>query len=130
MQVLHYSKDNTHQFFIKNKTLRNTIDAVWEKKLNKTGRLTLKGNISFYNRDITTNVFGMKGHQRSYYTELTYFIKSGKHNIVTGANVSGEKFDKKYPDSTMMVPYRYTTAGFFIQDDWKISPKFITQKIC
>ena len=127
MQVLHHTKDNTHQFFIQNRSLRNTVDAEWENKLNKTDRLTLKGSISFFNRDISTNVFGMKAGQRSYYSELSYFKKLPKHNIVAGLNLSGEKFSKKYPDSTMLDPYRYTTTGFFIQDDWKISPRFTTQ---
>ncbi len=127
MLVLHHAKDNTHQFFIQNQSLRNTFDAQWEDRLNKTGRLTLKGSISFFKRDISTNVFGMKAGQRSYYTELSYFKKLSKHNIVAGLNMSGEKFSKKYPDSTMLDPYRYATTGFFIQDDWKISSKFTTQ---
>jgi iron complex outermembrane receptor protein/outer membrane receptor for ferrienterochelin and colicins len=127
MQVLHDTKDYNHQFFIQNRSLRNSIDAVWENKLNATDRLTVKGVASFFRRDINTNVFGMKASQRSFYAELSYYKKLNRHNLVAGLNISGEQFNKKQPDSTLIVPYRYTTSGFFLQDDWKISSRFITQ---
>ena len=127
MQVLHHTNDSEHQFYIQNRSIRNTLDAVWENRMNKTDRLTLKGNLSFFNRDIRTNVFGMKADQRSYYTELSYYKKMAGHDLVAGLNISGEKFDKQYPDSTMLDPYHYNTTGFFIQDDWKISSKLTTQ---
>ena len=127
MQVLHHTNDSEHQFYIQNRSIRNTLDAVWENRMNKTDRLTLKGNLSFFNRDIRTNVFGMKADQRSYYTELSYYKKMAGHDLVVGLNISGEKFDKQYPDSTMLDPYHYNTTGFFIQDDWKISSKLTTQ---
>jgi outer membrane receptor for ferrienterochelin and colicins len=127
MQVLHQTKDNNHQFFIQNKSLRNTVDAAIETKLNANDRLTIKGTTSFFNRDITTNVFGMKAKQLSYFSELTYFKKLTKHNIVGGINFSGENFRKKNPDSTRFDNYNYITAGIFVQDDWKITQKFIVE---
>lgn len=127
MQVLHQSKSTNHQFYIQNKSLRNTIDAELETKLNATDRLTLKGTSSFFNRDISTNTFGMKGKQLSYFSELSYFKKLTHHNIVGGINFSGENFRKKNPDSTRFDNYNYTTAGIFIQDDWKITSKFIAE---
>ncbi len=127
MQVLHKTKDASHQFYIQNKSLRNTIDAELETKLNANDRLTLKGTTSFFNRDITTNVFGMKGKQLSYFSELTYFKKLTKHNIVGGINFSGENFGKTNPDSTRFENYNYITAGIFVQDDWKITQKFIAE---
>ena len=127
LQVLHHSKDSSHQFFIQNKSLRNTVDVESITELNKTDKLTIKGSLSFFKRDISTNMFGMNADQRSYYSELSYFKKTTRHNIVAGLNLSGEKFSKKYPDSTMLDPYRYATTGFFIQDEWKISTKFTTQ---
>lgn len=127
MQVLHQTKDNTHQFYIQNKSLRNTADAVWENKLNKTDMLTVKGTASFFNRDISTNVFGMKANQLSYFSEISYFKKLPKHNVVTGINFSGEHFKKKLPDSTQFNDYNHSTVGLFVQDDWKITEKFIAE---
>jgi outer membrane receptor for ferrienterochelin and colicins len=127
MQVLHQTKDNLHQFFIQNKSLRNTVDGEWETKLNEKDRLTVKGTTSFFNRNIASNVFGMKANQTSFFTEVSYLKKLAKHTIVSGINFTGEKFVKKLPDSTQFNNYNQKTIGFFIQDDWKISPKFTAQ---
>lgn len=127
MQVLHKVKDNQHQFFIQNKSLRNAIAGTWEYKLNATDRLNFKGLISLFNRDINTNVFGMKAFQRSFFTEFSYLKKREKHTMVAGINISGENFSKKTPDSSGINPYRYNVYGFFIQDDWKAAPKLTIQ---
>jgi outer membrane receptor for ferrienterochelin and colicins len=127
MQVLHQIKDNAHQFFIQNKSVRNTVDAELENKLNATDRLTIKATTSFFNRDITTNVFGMKAKQLSYFSELSYFKKLPRHSIVGGINVSGENFTKKTPDSTQFNNYTQNTIGAFVQDDWKLTEKFIAE---
>lgn len=127
MQVLHHSKDNLHQFFIQNRSLRNTIDATSETKLNETDRLTVKGTASFFNRNINTNVFGMNASQLSYFSEISWLKKLPKHNMVTGINFNGEHFRKEQPDSTRFDNYRQNTIGVFAQDDWKITERFIAE---
>jgi outer membrane receptor for ferrienterochelin and colicins len=127
MRVLKNKKDNAHQFFIRNKSFRNSVDVNWENKINKTEKLTVKGIASWFNRDISTNNFGMKANQLSYYTEVSYLKKSAKHDLVAGININGENFSKKLPDSTSIQNYNYTTLGLFVQDDWRIHPKFIAE---
>ena len=127
MQVLHHTKDSYHRFFIQNKSLRNTVDVISETKLNTNDRLTVKGTASFFKRDINTNVFGMKANQLSYFSEISYFKKLPKHNLVAGINFSGEKFKKQQPDSTRFNNYVHNTFGVFAQDDWKITDKFIAE---
>jgi outer membrane receptor for ferrienterochelin and colicins len=127
MQVLHQKADGLHQFFIGNRSLRNTVDAGWEKKLNATDRLNARTTISFFNRDISTNVFGMKGRQRSFFNEFSYLKKTSRHVLVGGIIVSGEKFKKKQPDSSAIHNYNDVIAGVFLQDDWKISHSLTTQ---
>ena len=127
IQVLHKTKDNTHQFFIQNKSLRNAVAATWENKINKTDQINFKGLLSFFNRDIITNVFGMKAFQQSYFTELSYLKKWGKHTLVSGINISGEDFQKKSPDSSGINEYRNIVLGVFIQDDWRLTQKLTAQ---
>ena len=127
MQVLHQTKDNTHQFFIQNKSLRNSIAGTWQNKLNKTDELNFKGLLSFFNRDIISNVFGMKAYQQSFFTELSYLKKWYKHTLVSGINISGESFDKKLPDSSGINSYSNIIFGAFMQDDWKLTPKLTAQ---
>ena len=127
MQVLHGTKDNIHQFFIQNKSFRNSIAGTWENKISKTSELNFKGLLSFFNRDIITNVFGMKAKQQTFFTELSYFKKWDKHTLVSGINVSGESFQNKQPDSSGINPYQNIVFGFFMQDDWKLTPKLTAQ---
>ncbi len=127
MQLLQQKQDNIHQFFIENKSVRNTADVELETRLNDKDRLTFKGTASFFNRDINTNVFGMKAQQLSYFSELSYLKKLPQHTIVGGINFTGENFTKKNPDSTNIPNYRQKTIGFFVQDDWKLSSKFTAQ---
>ena len=121
MAVLNGKPSLSHQFFNQNKTLRNTVDGVWEKKYSDGGILTAKANYSMMNRDIITNVFGMKGKQGSWYSELAYTKKYTVHNLVMGINFNGENFTKQLPDSSLLPNDAFTTLGGFIQDDWRMS---------
>lgn len=127
MQVLHQTKDNIHQFFIQNKSYRNSVAATWENNINKTTTVNFKGLLSFFSRHINTNVFGMKATQQTYFTELSYLKKWEKHILVAGINISGDNFDKKLPDSSLIYPYSNHVLGVFMQDDWKITQKLTAQ---
>jgi outer membrane receptor for ferrienterochelin and colicin len=124
MNVLDKRPDNLHQFYIENQSYRNTIDAVWDRKVNLKDKFSLKASFSNFNRNIKTNVFGMRARQISFYTEASYVKKKDKHDLVTGININGENFRKKAPDSSTINNYNYFTLGFFVQDDWRIHPKF------
>ncbi|HPG11751.1 MAG TPA: TonB-dependent receptor [Chitinophagaceae bacterium] len=127
MLVIDNKSDNLHQYFVSNKSFRHTLDASWENRINTTDRFTLKGTGSWLSRDIATNVFGMKAKQLSWYTEASYLKKWEQNDLVLGLNLNGENFTKKLPDSTQINNYNQTTIGVFLQDDWKINPKFIVQ---
>jgi len=127
MSVLKGIKNTTHQYFDQNKTTRNTADAVWEKKFEDGGMLTVKGNYSIMDRDIATNTFGMGGKQSSWYSELAYAKKMDAHTLVMGVNFNGEAFTKKTPDSSFLPNTAFNTIGAFIQDDWKMNNAFTLQ---
>jgi outer membrane receptor for ferrienterochelin and colicins len=127
MSVLKGIKNTTHQYFDQNKTTRNTVDAVWEKKYEDGGMLTVKGNYSIMDRDIATNTFGMGGKQSSWYSELAYAKKMDAHTLVMGVNFNGEAFTKKTPDSSFLLNTAFNTIGAFIQDDWKMNNAFTLQ---
>ncbi len=127
MVVLQNGATGSHQFFIQNKSLRNTADFVWESETSNGGVLTAKGNTSIFNRDINTNVFGMRGKQQSWYTEMAYAKKLEHHNLVMGINFNGEQFRKQGVDSSLFPNDAFNTIGAFVQDDWKWSPQFTMQ---
>lgn len=127
MQVLGGYPNNFHQFFNQNQSYRNTVNLQWENRISPTDKLTVKGTTSNFNRNITTSYFGMKARQLSYFGEASYFRKAGKHDIVAGTSVTGERLTKRLPDSTFINNYNYFAVGLFIQDDWHISPKLIAE---
>ena len=127
IRVLHGTKDNLHQFFIRNKSFRNTVDLAWEHTFNKKEYLNSKATASLFNRDINSPSFGMKARQFSYYSEVSYVTKQEKNDLVMGLNITGEIFHKKLPDSTLIENYSYITPGIFIQNTWKPLSKLTLQ---
>ena len=127
IEVVDGYPSNFHQFFIQNQSYRNTLDLVWDNKISRTDKFTLKATTSNFNRNITTSIFGMKAKQNSWFSEASYVKKTGKHDVVAGINFSGEILKKRLPDSTLINNYNYFTVGFFLQDDWRIHPKLTIQ---
>ncbi len=124
MRVLAHQPDSEHQFYIENQSYRNTMDLNWENKYSERTKFNFKSSVSSYIRNISTNVFGMKARQFSFFNELSIVHKSPKHDLVGGFNVNGDVFKKRQPDSAQFDNYKYYTLGLFIQDDWRIHPKF------
>jgi outer membrane receptor for ferrienterochelin and colicins len=127
MKVLDKQATATNQFFIQNKSLRNTVDVVLENKLANNANLTIKGAVNFFNRDVITKAFGMKANQTLWYSEVAYTQKVKQHNYVLGVNFNGDDFKKQLPDSALMPNEKNKTLGFFAQDDWKLSNQFTLQ---
>ena len=76
MELLAGYYSNFHQFFIQNQSYRNTLDLVWDNKISRTDKFTLKATTSNFNRNITTSTFGMKAKQLSYFSEASYVKKT------------------------------------------------------
>jgi outer membrane receptor for ferrienterochelin and colicins len=127
MQVLKDREDNLHQYFVDNRSNRHTVDGYWENKINASDRFVLKGTGSGFYRGITTNVFGMKAKQFSWFSEASYLRKRKSNDFVAGLNLIGETFRTKQPDSSLLNNYDQTTIGAFVQDDWRLSSKFTIQ---
>jgi len=122
--VLKGKPTGLHSFFIRNLSYRTTLDGSWEDKISANEKFTLKAVVSKLNRSISTNTNDLKADQTSFYTEAAWVKKSKSNDLVSGINISGEKFRKRSPANNPLENYNYTTTGFFIQDDWRIHPKF------
>jgi outer membrane receptor for ferrienterochelin and colicins len=106
---------------------RHTFDYNFNHEFRKGHSLTLKGAISYFDRNFTEQSRFFKANQISSYTEATDYIETGKHKLVFGANLTLENFRKPNLDSTLLTSYNYSTIGLFVQDDWQFTSKFSLQ---
>ena len=127
MNVLTKAPGSDGKFFIQNKSWRNTIDVMWDKKISETAQFTAKFNTGFYRRDIFTNSFNLGGDQQNWYSELAYSQKINRHQYVAGLNFTGDKFKINTPANSILPKENNATLGVFMQDDWKLNNQFTVQ---
>ncbi len=116
IQVIDALSDSTHQYFEKDLMQRNTGEFIFERSLPGSVKLTVKGSISSFSRDIATNIDDIKANQVNYYSEASMFIPQKENSIVAGINVTGDHF-KKLPggDSIALNDFRNNVIGAFAQ---------------
>jgi outer membrane receptor protein involved in Fe transport len=116
-------------YFVTNTSQRHTVDAVYTNDNVGTGRLTIKGAITNFGRDVLTNTAAFKANQTTYYTEASYLHELGKNNtIVAGVNFNGEQLRNADNRPTpLLSTYTYNTVGVFAQDNWTPAPRFNLQ---
>lgn len=116
-------------YFVTNSSQRHTLDAVYTNDSVGTGRLTLKGAVTNFGRDVLTNTVAFKAYQTTYYTEASYLHAAGRGNtLVAGVNLNGEQLRNADRRPTpLLSPYTYSTAGVFAQDNWQPAPRLNLQ---
>lgn len=118
-----------HTFFVDNTSQRHTLDAVYTQDSVGRGRLTLKGVVTNFRREVLTNTVAFQARQTTYYTEASYVRDLGPHHtLVVGANINGEQLRPGQDQLTpLLAPYTYRTVGAFAQDDWHPGPRLNVQ---
>ncbi|MDQ2792582.1 MAG: TonB-dependent receptor, partial [Bacteroidota bacterium] len=118
-----------HTFYIDNTSLRNTADLLYTNDELAGGRLTVKGTITDFVRDVNTNSNAFTAYQTTYYTEASYLHAAGpRHTLVVGLNANGEQLASFNRSATpLRSPYTYRTLGAFVQDDWRVLPRLSLQ---
>ena len=116
-------------YFVNNASQRHTVDAVYTNDSVGTGRLTLKGAVTNFGRDVLTNTVAFKAYQTTFYTEASYLHAAGRGNtLVGGVNFNGERLRNAAARATpLLSPYTYETLGAFLQDNWTPAPRFNLQ---
>ena len=127
VDAVNNEENNGSKFVSATDFQRHTVDYNFNHEFRKGHDFTLKGAISYFDRNFTEQSRFFKANQISSYTEATDYVEKGKHKLVFGANLTLENFRKPNPDSTLLTSYNYSTIGFFAQDDWQFTPKFSLQ---
>jgi outer membrane receptor protein involved in Fe transport len=120
-QVVREQADDQHQYFVDNRMQRHTAELLYTQDSLAGGALTLKGTLSSFRREVTTNTVGFAARQLSYYSEASYLHRLGlKNTLVAGLNFTGEQLQPEAGRrSPLLSRYTYGTAGAFVQDDWQ-----------
>lgn len=113
--------DTAHLFYENNETKFLTGNIKYEHKTQSENILTVKANISDYNRNLKTNTNYFSGNQISSFSEISYLLHTKKHNLVSGTNFYFDNFNQINTTSSLLLSYINQTIGIFSQDNWKIN---------
>ena len=128
MTVLGEGANGVHQFFEDNHSIRHSAELLFEQKLGEKSKLEFKNSYSLFNRNQTSNIFGLEGRQSSNFSELSYYHPYTKGSWVAGINYSGDLFKKinsSFP--IQLKDFTHTTLGFFAQNTFNVSEKTIVE---
>lgn len=117
MQVLQGKSDAVHRYFDANKSQRNTGEYLLEQFFGGDTKLTVKGNLSNFTRDNTSDEYFIKGKQSSYYHEASIYVPLGKSDLVAGINLTGQHYETVVPQNTALPMFSGNTIGTFAQYD-------------
>ena len=124
VEVLNGNTDSIHTFYEQNNTKRVNGRLKYEHETASDNVLSFKTNVGSFDRELSTNTNIFKGTQNNIFSELSYFIKSDKHNWVSGLNYDGDNFIQQ---DTNLLSYNHQTFGAFSQDNWAIGEKFFVE---
>ncbi len=109
-------------YFEQDKSVRHTFDYLLEHSFPSNSKFTFKGNVSNFDRTVTTNTDSFEGNQTSFFSEASLFVPFGGNSLVAGVNTTGGDFTTNgitsvlHPNQT----YNNYTLGAFAQYSWQI----------
>ncbi len=117
-----------------NSTLRNTIDIQLDHTISASNQFSVKSAFSYFDRTYANQAEGISIYDQNLYDILQYNfygeandkIVSGTHTIIAGANLRYSDYDQKSFGLHFQKDADITT-GFFGQDDWQITKKFLIE---
>jgi iron complex outermembrane receptor protein/outer membrane receptor for ferrienterochelin and colicins len=116
LQVINGLPDSLHRYYEQNKTTRHTGELIVERALKGTAKLTVKGSMSAFDREVTTNTYSQRAGQINYYGEASVYVPHRKNNLVAGINTTGDAFTKKAATVDIALPdYQNNVVGAFAQ---------------
>ena len=113
-----------HQYFEKNRSLRNVTTFSFSREFENGRRLLARQSLSFFDRELTTPGYLFGGQQFNSYTDITYFLPLEKHGLLFGFGASIDRFDEDSLD--LAIPARdesRNTFGGYIQDTIDVTEK-------
>lgn len=125
--VINGLPDSSHTYFEKNRSIRSSMQVKFDTKLKHNARFTIRQSGSWFNRKLEIPTYYFEGSQYNSYTDVSFLINTSMHTLVTGANLIYDHFDENRNISGQNRDYRFLTAGIYIQDNYDITKKLLTE---
>ncbi|HTD92198.1 MAG TPA: TonB-dependent receptor [Chitinophagaceae bacterium] len=120
VQVLKNKGDAYHQYFEKNRTIRNITTMEWQRKIDERKSFTLKQSLSIFDRHISIPAYHFHGTSSSTFTDFSYLDNLPRHTLVAGGTLTWDRFREKN-GSAQQRNNTTTALGGYLQDTWDIS---------
>jgi outer membrane receptor for ferrienterochelin and colicins len=127
MVLISNKTDSAHTFYQLNKSFRNTILFKFEKSFRNKTVLTFKNSIAYFSRNIEMPLYHFGGKQISGFAEINYHVTGEKSEWIAGLNEWTDSFSEIRTSFFLNRNYRQVTLGAFLQNNLKITDRFITE---
>lgn len=120
IHVIENKADSIHQYFEKNKSLRNISTFELDKKIGERKQIIAKQSFSIFDRTINIPRYKFAGTDYTGYTDVSYISNGNRNALVFGGNFIFNKFNEKENsnrDNTTI------TGGLYMQHTWDASDK-------
>ena len=115
--VLKNGRDDAHQYFETNNTVRNISTFELDKRFGTGKRLVAKQSFSIFDRRISVPAYVFSGVNYNAFTDVSYIANAAGHSLVAGANFIYDNFNEKEP-GTASRNAKTVTGGLYAQHTW------------
>ncbi len=120
-------KKKTSGFFEQNNSDRISTQFSIEHRFGKCSHITVKNSFNHFNRKMSLPVYTFDGKQTGSFTEATYAYHGERLEWITGLNFYTDRFTEVRTTATELRNYNQITVGAFVQNNFKVSEKFILE---
>lgn len=119
----------TNGYSENNNTDRFTTQLSFEKRFGTNRAIKFKNSIAFFQRSIAEGTWYLfAADQAASFSELTYSDHGERSEWIAGINLLTDNFEEDRGTSAIVLRnYRQTTAGAFVQNNFKATDKFILE---
>ena len=122
--VIRGDVDPLHQYFEKNKSIRNITTINFNRDFEGGRRIVAKQSLAFFNRELSTPGYLFKGNQFNSYTDLSYFAPVKNHGLVFGFSAAYDRFDETGTNPLGIDrDESHTSIGGYVQDTFDVTEK-------
>jgi outer membrane receptor for ferrienterochelin and colicins len=122
--VIRERADDFHQYFEKNRSLRNITTLQFEREFSGGGRINARQSLAVFNREIEIPDYRFKGRQFNSYTDISYLRPVNRHVLVFGFNAVYDRFREDRRDGNIIPrDETRTTFGGYLQDSFNMTEK-------